>query len=215
MKVLAARLRHFLDEHLVCYQILNHERTSSLHKAAQLLELNPAQVIQVVLLKEAAVLKDESLKYNYILAAFPLDTELDLKQLSHQTGRHFTKVTDAECNRYFVDCEPGSYTLFGEAYGLSVVLDKSIENLATVYLEAGCHTSLLQLSMHEFKYLTADAPYFSFAVKSKHKQENAQNTAKTNNKEDKEDKEGKEQDNKENLTTIKNVYQKVKDLIYN
>jgi HD-like signal output (HDOD) protein/prolyl-tRNA editing enzyme YbaK/EbsC (Cys-tRNA(Pro) deacylase) len=155
MRALATNVKHFLDHHRVSYRILNHERTNSLAKTASILDIDQSQVIKAVLLKESS---------GFVLAVLPLNYQLDLARLSLQMNQFFEIVTAAESDKFFRDCEPGVHTPFGEAYGISLILDKSIEKLEMVYLEVGSHTTLIQLSMDDFQFLTSGAPYLSFAV---------------------------------------------------
>lgn len=158
MKVLAAKVKHFLDNHRVSYRILNHTRTTSLAKAASMLQIDPSQVIKAVLLQNNT--------RGHVLAVLPMTHQIDLEALSRQMKRTFEIVSDIESDKCFKDCEPGIHPPFGEAYGISIILDKSIEKLTKVYLEVGSQTALMQLSIDDFEFLTKGAPFLSFATLS-------------------------------------------------
>jgi len=153
MIALAATVKHFLDYHRISYRVLNHERTLSLAMAASLLEIEPSHIIKAVLLQDSL---------GYVLAVLPLNYQMDLLRLSQQLDRRLNIVPEKECDKLFKDCEPGIRPPFGEAYGVPLILDKSIEKLSMLYLEAGSHTALIQLSSEDFRFLTSGMPILSF-----------------------------------------------------
>ncbi len=159
----AANVKHYLDSHRVTYRMFMHERTRSLQEASAKLGLHQRDVIQAILLKDAG---------GIVLALLPLDHQIDLAKLSKQTHRIYQIIPPNEADRYFNDCEPGSHPPLGMAYGLPIILDKSLENLNPVYFEGGCHTFMIQMSREDFHFLTGDAPSYSFAVLN-HTEENS------------------------------------------
>lgn len=155
---LAAKIKHFLDNHHVVYRVLKHKRTTTLQEAARALALEQHQVLQAVLLKDSI---------GVLLAVLPLNACIDWAKLSKTTGRQLTLLSPDEANNFFNDCEPGSYPPFGSAYGILTILDKSMEKLDVVYFEAGCHTAMIQLSMDDLQFLMADAAVHVFCCLNK------------------------------------------------
>ncbi len=153
--IIAARVKHFLDSHQVNYRVFMHERTYSLEESVRMLRIPSKQVLQGILLED---------KLGVALAVLPLDQAMDLVVFSKKTGRTWKVVEEREVDKFFDDCEPGSHPPLGKAYDISVMLDKSVENLETVYLEAGCHTALIQLSKDDFRFLMEGTPSISFAI---------------------------------------------------
>jgi len=152
---LAAKVKHFLDSHHVAYRILQHPRTANLAQTIQVLDINPGNVIQAILLKD---------RTNVELAVLPFGYQIDLMQLFKQTERLFGILSWADADKFFTDCEPGTRPPFGKAYGLPLLLDKRLAQLKQVYFEAGSHTALIQISGEDLQLLTAGEAYFSFAI---------------------------------------------------
>lgn len=155
MRTIAATIKHFLDDYGVSYRILHHERTKSLLEATHILEIDETQVIKTILLQDKA---------GIVLAILPLQYQIDLDRVAQQMHRHFEIVSCNECDKFFKDCEPGVHTPFGEIYGIPLILDTAIKKMKTVYIEVGSQNALVQLSLHDFEFLTAGAPHLSFAI---------------------------------------------------
>lgn len=72
-------------------------------------------------------------------------------------------ATEAEVGEIFDDCELGAVPPVGEAYGIDVMLDNSLNDCPDVYFEGGDHVHLVHVSGEDFRQLMPRAIHASFA----------------------------------------------------
>ena len=101
---------------------------------------------------------------DYLLAVVPASHHLHLSDLRTELGDHVAMANEAEINRLFGDCAHGAIPAVGKCYGLNMIVDDSMEAQPEVYIEAGDHETLLQLTRAQFARLTADALHGRFST---------------------------------------------------
>lgn len=169
---IAARIKQFLNQNRISYQTLNHERSDSLQTTIEQLGLSSKEVLKAVPITDG---------FTQILAVLPSDCEIDFVSIELELKYSFQRLLSDKVNKLFCDCEMGSIPPLGEPYHLNVILDESIKTLEKVYIESGSHSALLQMSVDDFRFLTASAPIFSFAY-SKAKESGNQAVIKPDSK---------------------------------
>jgi len=100
----------------------------------------------------------------YMLAVMPASHHLRLSELRTRLGDNVDMANEAEINQLFRDCAHGAVPAVGKCYGLSMIVDDSIEAQPEIYMEAGDHKTLLHLSHAQFAHLTANAPHGRFSA---------------------------------------------------
>jgi Ala-tRNA(Pro) deacylase len=69
-------------------------------------------------------------------------------------------ATEDETAKLFDDCDRGAIPPVGSVYGLSVVVDESLDNVPEVYFEGGDHATLVHVTGDAFRRLMKDARRF-------------------------------------------------------
>ena len=150
---IAPQLRQFLDEAQVDYDIVEHRPTSSAMETAKSCDIPAQRLAKAVLLDTA----DD----DHLLAVIPSDHRLELSELRTELGSKPRLSNEAEVGKLFRDCELGSVPPVG--YGITTIVDDTLESQPDVYFEAGDHKSLVHMDGAEFSRLTQSARHGRFS----------------------------------------------------
>lgn len=153
---IAITLKEYLADAGVSYEILKHSPTRDSTQTAAIAHI-PGEH-----LAKAVMLEDEDGRY--LLAIIPSNQHVDLGELHRQFHILLGLATEAELDKVFDDCEPGAVPPVGEAYGIDVMLDNSLEECPDVYFEGGDHVHLVHLNGKDFRQLMPRAIHASFAM---------------------------------------------------
>ena len=96
-----------------------------------------------------------------LLAVLPSDRRVELSELRAELGRKPRLSDEAEVGKLFRDCELGSVPPVG--YGVTTIVDDTLESQPDVYFEAGDHKSLVHMQGAEFSRLTQNARHGRFS----------------------------------------------------
>jgi Ala-tRNA(Pro) deacylase len=145
---ISSRLKNYLDQGGVKYDVVAHPRTSTSSQSAH------AAHIPGIRMAKSVVVHHEM---GYVLAVVPSTHRVELGTLQSVLDRRLGLATEGEIEKLFEDCDAGAIPPIGAAFGLPVVLDDSIAEAPDVYFEGGDHTSLVHVSGDAFRALTKDA----------------------------------------------------------
>lgn len=98
----------------------------------------------------------------WVLVVVPSLHHVRLRSLRKRFGRAFSLASESETKELFPDCEAGSISPLGDAYGIKVLVDDSLLQLDDVYFEAGDHTALVHVSGGDFRTLMVQAEHGQF-----------------------------------------------------
>lgn len=152
---LATRLQQFLEAQSVPYEVLEHERTGSSQRTAD------ASHIPSECLAKAVVIKH---KDGYLLTVIPASRQVRLEEVGRQLERPVALATEEEASALFPDCEQGAIPPIAAAYGLTAVVDASLEGHEHVYFEGGDHCALVHVSGPQFHRLMEQVPHGQFSA---------------------------------------------------
>jgi Ala-tRNA(Pro) deacylase len=147
---IALSLQQYLEGQGVPYEVMPHERTvrsSATAKASVIPENNLAKGVLI------------SCKDGFLLAIVPASRHVRLDAIGAWLQKPAGLATEAEAARVFADCERGSIPPVAAAYGLTAVMDDSLEGFEDIYFEGGDHRSLVHLKGGEFYRLMAEVPH--------------------------------------------------------
>jgi len=147
--MIAASVRSHLERAGVLFDVIAHPHTSDSSHTAQAAHVPGERLAKGVMLEDDR---------GYLMAVLPASRKLDLGALHRTLGRNLGLAAESELAALFADCEPGALPPVGEAYGLEVIVDESLEDAADVYFEAGDHLALVHVSGPDFQRLMGDAP---------------------------------------------------------
>jgi Ala-tRNA(Pro) deacylase len=151
---MAARLRSFLDDQGIQYEVLPHPHTSTSLETARAAHVPGDRIAKSV------VLEDEQ---GYLMAIVPASRRVALDALESQLHRKLALASETELAQLFEDCEIGAIPPVADPYGMPAVVDDSLWNLPDVYFEAGDHEDLIHLSGEAFHEIQARARHGSFS----------------------------------------------------
>ena len=151
---IAASVQDYLRREGVQYNTIVHSHTLDSARSAQAAHVSGDRLAKCVLLEDDT---------GYVMAIIPASHRLDLQKVRRELHRELGLASDCELSELFVDCEPGAIPPLGGAYGIDVIVDRSLADAPDVYFEAGDHSSLVHVSGRDFLKLMANAPerYFS------------------------------------------------------
>jgi Ala-tRNA(Pro) deacylase len=151
---MAEKLATYLDSMGLDYEVLEHPRSDNSMKTAEEAHIHGDQ------LAKGVVLEDES---GYWVAVLPSTHRLQLGMLHNMMHTRLGLATERELEDLFRDCETGAVPVAGEAYGIRMIVDDSLDQQGEIYFEAGDHTSLVHMHGPQFRTLMAQAAHGSFS----------------------------------------------------
>lgn len=151
---IAITLREYLDSMDLHYDVLPHPHTKSSSETAQACNIPGDQIAKAVMLEDEA---------GYLMAVVPATHRVDLGVLHKDMGRRVGLATEPELEDIFMDCEPGAVPPLGQAYGIDVMVDDSLNAQDDIYFEAGDHSDLIHLRGKDFAMLMEDAEHGTFS----------------------------------------------------
>lgn len=152
--MIAGKLLSYLAEHHTTYRLIPHPHTESSMQTAEMAHVPGAKLAKAVVLEDTA---------GPVMAVIPSDCHLELGNLRNRLRRDLDFAEEEELATLFPDCEVGAVPPIGPAYGMATIWDSRLGDQSIVYLEAGDHETLLELSGRAFHELMvpADRAHFS------------------------------------------------------
>lgn len=139
------KLKKYLDENGVLYQVKRHGEAYTAQEVAESLHVRGRMLVKVVMIKS---------ERGYIMAALPADRRVDIAQLRDSLGMKMaTLATEDEFKKLFPDCEPGAMPPFGNLYGVPVYVDRSLTEDAEILFQAGNHYEAVMIRYADFDRL--------------------------------------------------------------
>lgn len=153
---IAITLKEYLADAGVSYELLKHSPTRDSTQTAEVAHI-PGEY-----LAKAVMLEDEDGRY--LLAIIPSNHHVDLGKLHRQFKIQLGLTTEVELGKVFDDCEEGAIPPVGEAYGIDVMLDSSLDECPDVYFEGGDHVHLVHIKGEDFRHLMPHARHARFST---------------------------------------------------
>jgi Ala-tRNA(Pro) deacylase len=148
-------LQQYLTDNGVTYDTLTHPETPSAARAAELCHVSGDCFAKAVMLKKGD---------DYLLAIVPASHHLQMGELRRWLQEPVGLATEQELKDLFPDCDVGAIPALGTAYGLTMLVEESLEGKPDIYFEAGDHRTLVHLSGAQFHRLMLDAPHGHFST---------------------------------------------------
>jgi Ala-tRNA(Pro) deacylase len=151
---IAITLQQYLADHDIEYDTLRHARTPCASRTAQASHVSGECLAKAVILRKGD---------GYVLAILPATHHLRLGALRRMLKEAIGLATEDEIAGLFPDCDVGAVPALGQPYGLTTLVDESLQRQPEIYMEAGDHRTLVHLSGEQFEVLTGDAPHGRFS----------------------------------------------------
>ena len=146
--MIAAKLKHYLSEHHTPFREILHPHTDTSVQSAEQAHVPGSQLAKAVILEDTQ---------GPLMAVIPADYHVDLSSLQRGLQRNLEFADESELATMFPDCELGAVPPLGPAYDIPTIWDTALGAQDTVYLEAGDHETLLQLTGRAFHELMVPA----------------------------------------------------------
>ena len=139
-------LQSYLDEMGVPYKLSHHPTTYTAQDLAAVEHISGGKVIKPVVVKADG---------KFMLCALPASYRVDVSALREElNAREVTLVDEQTLGEIFHDCELGAEPPIGRLYGLSTLMDDSLEKDAQVTFQAGTHRDAVTMSLRDYIRLT-------------------------------------------------------------
>lgn len=142
----AGRVRQYLDDQGLPYEVVNHKETFSTCAEAKAVGVIASHVAKTLVVKTRA---------GDVLAVLPASERIDMHKLRDiLDDNHARLATEDEMKSEFTDCDLGSVPPLGELYDAPVFLDGQLENADEIIFAGGTHRDSIKMSGEDFLKLT-------------------------------------------------------------
>lgn len=148
------RVADFLCEQHVEFETTTHAPAFTSQKRAKHLHVPGRQVAKSVLLAGPTA---------FVLAVLPATHQIDLGTVSMKLGFPCRLANHLELADLFRDCEWGALSPFGTLYGLTTIVDESLDQQADIVFEAHFHAVTISMHYRDFERLERPRR-FRFAI---------------------------------------------------
>ncbi|ARU55339.1 YbaK family deacylase/phosphohydrolase [Oleiphilus messinensis] len=149
----AQRLKRYLENLQVQYDIVHHERAYTAEHAATSAHVAADQMVV------ATPLIDRN---GVLFALHSLANEVDMEKMAQSTGRRLQLLAVEQIERFFRDCEVSAIPAIGAAYGLKMVVDPSLFQQPQLFVRCGSTEALIKLENAEFRMALVQATEADF-----------------------------------------------------
>ena len=151
---IASTVQRYLDQCGVDYEVVEHARTMSSSRTAEVSHVAGDRLAKAVVLKSDG---------GFTMAILPASCHLRLGEIRDYLDRPIGLATEKEVAQLFDDCELGAVPPIGKPYGMEMIVDDSLIDQSDIYFEAGDHMSLIHVNGTAFQRLTAEARHGRFS----------------------------------------------------
>ncbi len=140
--MIAKRIRDYLDENGISYEVVNHSQAFTAQKIAASAHISGKEVAKTVIVKADG---------DMLMVVLPAHRQLDLMKLKQfLKADEITLAEENEFQRLFPDCEVGAMPPFGNLYDIPVYVTKRLTEDETIAFEAGSHRELIKMRYSDF-----------------------------------------------------------------
>lgn len=148
---IAHRVHQFLDEQNIPYGTVHHSPSHSSVQSAIAAQVPLQQLAKPVILKDSVD--------NYLMALIPAANRVKVRRVTELVNHDVNLASESEVNRQFTDCQFGAIPPVGQPYNMEMVWDNRLGKVSDVYLEAGDHETLIQLTQQDFQKIVSGMPH--------------------------------------------------------
>lgn len=143
---IAQKVKNYLDEKHIGYQILQHSRAYTAMETAGAQHVPGKQLIKSVIVKADG---------KYIMCVLSSNHLINFDKLKKiSKSKEVFLATEEEIESLFPDCEVGAEPPFGELFGLEVFVDRAVSENDEIVFNAGTHTDVVKIQYKDFARLT-------------------------------------------------------------
>jgi Ala-tRNA(Pro) deacylase len=141
----AAKLKECLDENNVKYDVLTHPQAFTAQDVAAATHVPGKELAKSVVVKA-----DD----RFVLAVLPAPRKVDTERLKKELKVGELRMAhEPEFEALFPGCEVGAMPPFGNLYGVSVYVDRSLTGDEEIVFNAGTHKEAIRMKYSDFERL--------------------------------------------------------------
>lgn len=139
------RLREYLDENNVRYEVSSHREAYTAQETAAALHVPGKKLAKVVIVKAGE---------RFVMAVMPATWKIDMEKMKRILGNPDVRLaTEDEFKDLFPECAVGAMPPFGNLYNLAVCVDKSLTEDREIVFQAGTHVDTVNMNYQDFAAL--------------------------------------------------------------
>lgn len=139
------KLREFLDQNRVAYEVLSHRQAFTAQEVAEAQHVPGIELAKVVIVRSGA---------EFSMVVLPAPYRIDLAQAKAVLKKpELVLASEQEFTGLFPQCEPGAMPPFGNLYGLAVWADEALARDEKIVFNAGTHTQTVRMKYADFARL--------------------------------------------------------------
>lgn len=139
------QLRDLLENQKVKYSSIMHSPAFTAQEVAASAHISGKQLAKTVIVKADG---------QFAMVVLPANSHIDFAKL--KKALHAEKVdlaSESEFKDKFAGCEVGAMPPFGNMYEMPVYLSSELKQQDQILFNAGSHSELMQMSVHDFERL--------------------------------------------------------------
>ena len=136
------KLIEFLNESKVTYETLHHPAAFTAQSIAEAEHIKGEHQAKVVIVKCGD---------RHLMVVLPANRRVDLEKVEQITGQPVSLEKELDFKSLFPDCAIGAMPPFGNLYGLTTYVDKSLARQDYLVFEGGTHTDAIKLSYIDYE----------------------------------------------------------------
>jgi len=145
MPAVSTRLRTFLEERKVPFEVVHHRLDFTAQEAAADTRTHGREFAKSVVLR---------MDGRFILVVLPAHHRVNLEKVRVALGGEEIRLaSEKEMSAIFVDCEIGAEPPFGNLYELPVYASPAITEARHITFNAGTHEDVVRMDIKEFERL--------------------------------------------------------------
>jgi len=138
-------LTQYLKQNRVAFELHKHRPTFTAQQMAAVEHIPGMNVAKPVVVKADG---------EYYMCVLPACYKIDLELLRRQLGAEEIRlVEENDLANIFPDCELGAEPPFGMMFGLTTILEQSLESKHFIVCQTGKHDESVRLTMKDFQRL--------------------------------------------------------------
>jgi Ala-tRNA(Pro) deacylase len=139
------KLKEFLDNSLVAYEVLTHPVAFTAQQLAAVQHVKGKQLAKVVVARGGS---------EFIMIVLPAPYHVGLQRARAVTGKQDLEIAhESEFASLFAGCEPGAMPPFGNLYNVPVWVDESLAQDEEIVFNACTHTEAIKMKYSDFARL--------------------------------------------------------------
>ncbi|MGD8380327.1 MAG: YbaK/EbsC family protein [Gammaproteobacteria bacterium] len=144
------RLKDFLEQSKVRYQIIAHTPSVTAQETAQASHIRGKEFAKTVVVK---------LDGRLAMVVLPATRQVNLGKLQKATGSAHAELADEDdFYNAFPGCEIGAIPPFGNLYGMEVFIADELAEDDEIAFNGGTHTEVLRMAYKDFERLVNPIP---------------------------------------------------------